>query len=214
MIVGTVNWDYWLDDVMPSLSGIEIELVTTHIRSSAIEFCEQSYAWRVDMLPVTVNANQRQYLINSPYDDAEIVRVEQAFLNDKELRVTSASALAQRDINFLSHKAIPVNYVQEYTDRMSLYPLANADFNKGLTCKLSLRPSRVANGMNDSIGKRYFEAIAQGTKARLFEMPKKPWSDGNLSVYHRAKFNMMVKMARDEVASGYGRGPKRIVSHY
>ena len=67
--------------------------------------------------------------------------------------------------------------------------------------------------MNDSIGKKYFEAIANGAKARLYEIPNKPWTDAALSGFHRNKSEMMASRARDDAASGYGRGPKRVVSH-
>lgn len=213
-LVGTVNFDYWLDDVLPCMTGQEIELAIKHIRGAAIDFCEHSLAWRLDALPIDVIADQRQYMLVSPYDDTEIVQVLHAYLNYKELPVNSTSALAQRNINFLSQQGTPTCYVQEFTERMSLYPMPNSNFSASLTYKVALRPSRVANGMHDSIGKKYFEAIAHGAKARLYEMPGKPWTDGNLSIYHRAKFDMIATRARDEAASGYGRGVKRVVSHY
>lgn len=213
-LVGTVNFDYWLDDIMPSMTGLEVELALKHIRSAAIDFCEQSLAWRFDTLPINVIADQRQYVLDVPFEGAEIVQVLHAYINNKEIAVTSTSALAQGDINFLNQKGLPTCYVQEYTERMSLYPMPANSITSGLTYKVALRPSRVADGIHDSIGKKYFEAIAHGTKARLFEMPKKPWSDINLAVYHRSKFEMIARHARDEAASGYGRGIKRVVSHY
>lgn len=213
-LVGTVNFDYWYDDVMPSVKGAESDIILHHIRGAAIDFCEQSLAWRFDALPINVIANQRQYMLDIPFEGAEIVQVLHAYIGNKEIAVTSTSALAQRNINFLSMKGLPNSYIQEYTERMSLYPLPNSNIAGGLTYKVALRPSRIADGMYDSIGKKYFEAIAHGTKARLFEIPSKPWSDLSLSAYHRSKFEMVVRHARDEAVSGYGRGAKRVVSHY
>ena len=212
-LVGTVKFEYWLDDVMPNIAGAEVEFVLKHIRDAAIAFCEQSLAWRVDALPANVIVDQRQYQIDSPWDDTEIVQVMQVFYDDRELLVASNSGLSQRNINFKTQADTPRNYVQEYAEKISLYPLPNSNLTDGLTCQIALRPSRFAIGMNDSIGKKYFEAIANGAKARLYEIPNKPWTDAALSGFHRNKSEMMAIRARDDVASGYGRGPKRVVSH-
>lgn len=213
-LTGSVLFDYWLDDVLPSITGGEVDLIMKHIRDAAIDFCERSYVWRVDGLPITVIADQRQYTLLSPVEEAEIVRVEQVFISGKEITVASISGLSQQNINFMTGKGNSRCYVQEYTDKLGLYPMPSTQILGGLTYKVSLRPSRVAEGMNDSVGKRYFEAIAHGAKARLFEIPSKPWSDAQLSTYHRAKFEMMARQAKDEVSSGLGRGSKRVVSHY
>lgn len=212
-LAGSLNWDYWLDEIMPSMTGLEIQFAIKHIRGAAIDFCEQSYAWRFDPIAININANQRQYSLSASFDDTEIVRVEQVFVSGKQITVTSMSGLAQHNINFINVKGTPTQYTQEFTERISLYPLPDKGIVGGLTYKISLRPSRIADGMHDSIGKRYFDAIAHGAKARLLEIPSKPWSDPNLAAYHRAKFDMVVARARDEVSSGYGRGAKRVVRH-
>jgi hypothetical protein len=213
-LTGSINFDYWLDDVMPSVGGAEIEFVLREIRHAAIDFCERTNVWRLEGLTQNVVAGQSEYLLDSPLDRCEIVQVLEVKYDKSVIPVTPQSRLSQNNSNYASLKGIPACYWQDYPEKLNFYPVPNTGLVNGLMYKVSLRPSRVANIINESVGKRYFEAISHGTKARMFAMPKKPWTDPALASYHMQQFDQKISRARDEASTGYGRGAKRVVSHY
>lgn len=197
-----INYDYFLDDIMPDIVGAEVPFVMRHIRNAAIEFCERSWAWHLEALPIQLQANKAYYNLLPPVmdDSQEICQVIWVMVNEKII-----TPLTNQDK--LSLSGDPEHYLQDYTEQITLLPTpSNA---VAMRYEVALRPSRTSEGLNGSVGKRYFEAICNGAKAKLFEIPNKPWSDGQNSVFHRSKFEDAAAMAKDEVLSGLGRGPRR-----
>ena len=208
-----INFEYFLDDVVPSVIGAEIPLILLHIRNAAIRFCEKSWAWQLDGLPIDVIGSEPTYPLVTPSDQAEIVKIMSVKLNGKTLDVSSLPAIEAVYHDSSYRKGSPHSYWQDYVEQLNLFPMP--DFSKvaGLTYRMALRPSRTAEGMDGSVAKRYFDAISDGAKASLFEIPNKPWSDGQASSFHSQRFNVMATHAQTEVMRGLGRGPIRVVGH-
>lgn len=209
-----ISFDYWLDDVVPTVGGAEISLVMLHIRNAAIRFCEQSWAWQIDGLPINIVANDGTYDLVSTVTTTEIVKIVSVDVNAYPLTVKSRASirLAYQDAD--TKKGSPKFYWQDYVEKLTLFPIPDTALVAGLTYRMALRPSRVAAGMTDSVAKRYFDAISDAAKASLFEMPNKPWSDGQAAVFFRNRFENAAIMAKNEVMFGLGRGPMRTVSHF
>ncbi len=69
-------------------------------------------------------------------------------------------------------------------------------------------------GVEDFIHEQYAEVIASGAKARLMLSPKKPYTDGTLSAYHRGVFDSKCSEIAWQVAKSHGNTPRRTRSHY
>lgn len=207
-----VNFDYWLDDIAPSMNGAEIPFIIRQIREAAIMFCDASWAWTLDALPINIIANDATYALVSPINHAEITKVIHAYVDGEEICNTSWTQLSREHSKHATKTGSVKSFVQDYVEQVRLFPIPDAA--GVLTYKVALRPSRIAAGMDGSVGKRYFDAISDGAKARMYEIPNKPWSDGQASVFHKNKFESACQKAKDEVISGLGRRALRTVSYY
>lgn len=203
--MGTVNFNYWFEELVSAVNGAETDLLFQQIRSAAIEFCNLSEAWRMDNLPVDIEQGTREYAIEAPISGTEIVKIVQVLVNGCAVHPTSWAALIDQSPAAMNHQGNIKAYVQEYANKVALYPIPNTDIVGGLVCKSAVRPTRIANGMDEEVGKRNFDAILSGAKSRLYLIPGKPWSDGAAGVYHKKLMEEAAQKARTEVNVGHGR---------
>jgi hypothetical protein len=205
-----MNLSEWLDEIMPTFGGAEVPFVQRHIIAGAIDFCEQSWAWHQDADAQDVIVDQSKYTLVSPEDDTEIVKVLRVYVDNKPIDVSSWDVI---ESNYALAKTLTgnaISYVQDYADDLTLFKIPDLGITDGLTYHVALRPVRNATVINDSVGSNYYDAIADAIKARLYEIPKKPWSDGAAAVFHKSKFETAAISAKNEMIGGLGRGVSRV----
>jgi hypothetical protein len=211
--MATVNWDYWLEELMIAVNGAERELLNHQTRAAAIEFCNLSEAWRLDNLPIDIEQGKRAYVIEPPLSDTEIHKIVEVSIEGRKINPTSWAQVIDSSPSNLNFEGTARCYVSEYTDKIEVHPIPNADITNGLVCKSAIRPTRIAEGMNAEVGKRYFDAILNGAKARLYLIPNKPWSDGAAAMLHKKLMTDAAASARREVNTGHGRVALRTTLH-
>jgi hypothetical protein len=209
-----MNLSEWLDEVMPAIAGAEVGFVQRHILYGAIDFCKMSLAWNEDAAPINIVVDTAAYNLVSPITNTEIVEVMELYVDSE---IVTPSTWREITDNYADAKTLTgsaIHYVQNYAEKLTLFKIPNAAITGGLTYKVAIKPTRIATVINDSIGSRYYDAIADAAKARLFEIPSKPWSDGQASLFYKSKFEAAAQAARDEIVSGLGRGSVRTKIYY
>lgn len=204
-----MNLSEWLDELMPAISGAEVALVQRHIILGAIDFCEMSWVWHKDAVPLNIVVDQSKYNLVSPVANTEIVQVLVVYVDNENVEVSSWNVLNANYAKAKTLKGYAIAYVQDYVEELTLFQIPDVAITNGLAYKVAMRPTRNATTIDDSIGKRYFDGIADAAKARLFEIPNKPWSDGQAAVFYKQKSEEAARAAKDEVLSGLGRGARR-----
>lgn len=187
--MSSVNFDYWLESLVLSIPMAEPELLRYETRAAAIEFCNLSEAWRMELLPFNLQVGIDTYYLDPPVSKTEISKIVDVSFKTQEIDYVLTSA--------------------------NVFKLAKKpdDATNQVTMLAAIRPSRDAEVMDGEVAKRYFDGILDGIKARLYAMPQKPWSDGPASVFYRSKMEHVASIARRESTVGHGRVPLRTKLH-
>jgi len=196
----------WYDDVLIDVTGCQPELALKHIRQAAIEFCDQSKLLVKDCATGVTVAMQAAYTpaIPTGYDTVLIIDV---FANGVHLESKSRDDLIGKYGDITAAYGAVKYYYQESLDKIILCPIP--DSTGTLMVKAAIKPNRTSTGVDDWVGIKHFDAIAHGAKARLFEIPGKPWSNPQLAGYHASQFSSAASAARRSASMGMARSPSR-----
>jgi len=198
-------WSEFYDLTVPDLPGCPMGVLNYALRQSAIAFCEQSQAWKFTLDDIAVEANTGVYaLINTPVGSIVHV-ITYAKFNDTEISPnTSESNIPIW--NWRDQTGIP-EYVLGGPTAVTLVPTPN--LNGTLKLIAVLKPTPVAEGIDDDIFNEYREAIVHGAKSRLMLSPKKPYTDASLGTYHNQQFAIKTASAGNRADRNYTREPLR-----
>lgn len=176
-----MNWTDLIQDILPHVPGCPEPLIEDTLRRVARIFCRDSHVWEEQLPDIYPVNGVTRYQASAP-DETEIVSLSQC----------------QTKTTPISESNWPI-----------INPFGLLTFDKSpnpakgpLQIKAILKPTRDASGMPDRIGLHYSEALINGTIAKLQEMPKKDWTDLQLSIYHQDKFDNTVREARFRKANG------------
>lgn len=195
-------WIDFYDLAKPDLPNCPDGALDSALRQSAIDFCEQSFAWRYEHPSVAVTVGTSQYEFGPP-SGAVVHAITYAKFNDNEIEV-GVDADHMRIWKWRDQTGTP-QYVLGGDTNLTLVP--NPDIEGTLTMIVVLKPSPDAESVDDFLFNEYRETIVHGAKARLMLSPKKPYGNPEMSVYHQAQFIAKTGAAGTRVARNYTRAP-------
>lgn len=189
------------DEVLPHLPGITLPFAMHHIRLAAMEFCSKTRAWNFISDPLNIVAGDPLILTESNVNSAEPVAVLQVWYKDAPLGPLDEHGqdglrTAQADTPY-RWSGLP-NAVG-----INLWPTPNASEAGVVKMRIALRPKRTADYIDADIYNQWYPTLADGAKARMFLVPKKPYTDINMARISRAEFLRGVADARWKKAMGY-----------
>lgn len=211
--MSTKFWTDWYDEVLPDVPGCSQKVAKNAIRNAAIEFCERTLAWKVDLDPLNAVANQAAYPFEPPAN-TRVVRLLNVWYNGKRLTPKTPADLDDLYANWPSAIGTPLYYTQLSPDEVILVPMPNAALANGIAQKVALKPTRASTGLEEYLYEKYLEEIAAGAKARLMLMQKKPWSNTAMGAANQALFEDAIASARYRAAKGYGAAPIRVRARF
>ena len=198
------TWDAFFDLLSPDVPGCPQSAQIIALRQAAIDFCEQSLAWRYDHPDIAVLVATAKYFFDPPEGTA-VHAVTYAEFNDRQIEVSKM----ERDIHIWNWRGLSgtPEYVLGVSVSFTLVP--TPDLEGTLKLKVVLKPAPNATGIDDDIFNEYREAIIHGALARLMLSPKKPYTDLALANYHANQ--CLVKTARAGLreAKNHNRVPGR-----
>jgi hypothetical protein len=198
-------------------------LVERHIRNAVIAFCSRTLLLRKDLSAISIIADQYLYQLNPPAG-REIVEVRSAQIGEDSpliersedyfdlqwrdpVIMRSDFCCTDDDGNVISTGDDWRQYTQnrpqfyfidrtENTYRMRLVGIPIASLTDTLAVNVVLKPSRTATEVDDWLLSDHFQCLLHGAKARMLELPKRPWTDLQLAGYHNGLFEEATEMAR------------------
>lgn len=210
----TTNYTSWYDQVLVDIPGVLQALALDAIRNAAIEFCEKSLAWTHEHDPVSIAALVNVYDYSKPAN-AMVVRPLQAWVNEREpILFKTPAELSDLLGDWRAAKGAPQFITQVRPTQFYLVPKPTVSIANGLTLRVALKPSRASTGLETFLFEDYLDAITAGAKARLFAMPKKPWTDAGAASNQRDAFDTKIRETRDRVLRGYGPSRARVKPMY
>lgn len=201
--------------ILPEVPGCPEPTVDVALRSAMIEFCEKTLIIQRDLDPVTVVKGITDYDIDPPNNQL-VTRLLRVWYKDVELTPTAPDNVNNAEVyNTLftgadKNRADPRMFIQKDERTFTVYPIPQETVANGLTVRAALKPTRLAETVEDVLFEDYAEAISSGAKYRLLSMASKPWTNGPSATLALATFNTAINVARQRASRGHTRADLRV----
>jgi hypothetical protein len=203
--------------VAPEVTGCPSALIDSKIVTKAIEFCEQSEAWRYDLTPIDLVALQAGYSLNLPvetqvvgikslFDDGHPVypKSEQQIDADWPKLNTTFGYNSNANNSFQPWRqrteAQAIYFYQSTPGTVRLFPIPESAKTGGLTGTVVVKPLPDGTLIDEDLYNQFYDAIASGAKADLMAMPGKDWTNLEMVAYYSRKFTDGIDEARGKEA--------------
>jgi len=211
--MATVPYSQWLPYVQVNASGCPRSLIAEAVRQKAIEFCTKSRFWRKELDGFYTVVSDSEYEITTPVDstisDLLVVKVNGKTLEPKtQDELESSYGSEWRDST-----GEPKFFFMKDMATVILVPCPDAVYPVRILA--ALKPTQVAQGIDEIIFEEYKSVITHGALAYLQQMPEKTWSNPNMSIFYQGLFDSDVLEAKLKAEKGYAlRKTFRTKAHY
>lgn len=203
-------WSDFLPEVLIEVPGCPEPLVEHHIRNAAIEFCNETLIWREDLTPIDSVIEQAEYTLTPPAGSRIVMPVSVEY-DDKLIDPETEENLNAKSRTWRTNDpGTPSVFLIPDPLTILLHERPNSVIVGGIAVKAALKPTRNATEVADIVYDDWAEAVAAGALSRIMEIPDKPWTNPNQSIYYHRKFNGAKNNARVKVDRGHAQRGARV----
>jgi len=173
-----ISYETLLPEILPMVAGCPDTLIENNIRASAIDFCERSGAYQLELDPITTVANIHEYDLEAP-SGTTVHKIMWATFDGKDLEPISTNLLEQRKPNWrdADNAGKPEYYVKQSSSLVWLVPTPNVTMVSSTILRAQLKPTHSSTACDEQIMNEYRDAIVNGALFRLLRMPNQDWYD-------------------------------------
>lgn len=201
----TVSFDVFLSRVLPHVPGAPDITVTNAARAACIEWFQRTLTWRDTIGPGVAVAAETVYTLALPPNSALakltgywINEIEGRTINvDRGMRVTKAQLTSSN-----------VAWVTSGRRVVNIYPAPIG--GEVLAFQVALKPTQAATTLLADLWEHYAEQLEYGALARIFRMPKQPWTDLQLSAYYEGLFKDEIDRKGAAASKAFSRDGGRV----
>ena len=201
-------WSAFYPDLLPEIPSAPLPIVDQWLRNAAIEFCERSKAWVVDLALIDAVANQMSYALGLAAD-TELVEIITVWFANKKITPESPRFLEQTFADWPAKTGTPLYYTQQDAGSILLVPAPDAAATGAIKIKAAVKPGLAATGIEDWIFSQWRQGLVAGAKAKLFAMNGTPWASPDHVAFNLALFEATIEQATDKAANGLVRSRPR-----
>ena len=160
------------------VSGCPDLLIENSVRASAIEFCERTGAYQIEMDPITTVANSYEYDLEAP-TGTTVHKIMWVTFEGNDLEPVSTTVLEQRKPKWreTGYTGTPDLYVHQSTNTVWLVPVPNTTSSGSTIVRAQMKPTHTSTGCDEQIMNEHRDAVVNGALFRLLRMPGRDWSD-------------------------------------
>ena len=192
--------DLWMKPLLARLSGATESTVRCELGAAIREFYLQSRAWREQIGPYNVYANNDLVWLNPVDAYSYVVWVRGAWLQDGDRRDYLAASTF-RDTRPTTGRPTAFSTPDPYVLR--LHPVPDTAMGAVLWIDAALAPAVDASRFPNIAATHHFDAILEGALARLLVIPNKPWTDPVLGMRYSQTFRRRCMEWRSISEQGY-----------
>lgn len=203
------TWSEFYPWVMPDVPGCPPLMAEDAIREAAVEYCDATLAYQVDLDPISIVADQRDYVFTLA-DGLLPVTVKGATVDDEPLISMTADEVARilgGQWATATGTAEYFHQTDEYTVR--IYRIPTEALADGLVLKVAVKPAPDAEEVDDKLFNFHRRGICFGALSRLMKSPNKPYTNLALSQHYAQAFQSEIGFANNKQARQFSRGPLR-----
>ena len=185
------TYESLLPEIIPMVQNCPDSLIESNIRSTLVQFCEQTGVYQAELDPVTTVSGIFEYDLEPPSGTA-VHKIMWALYNGVDLEAISTMLLEQRKPNWreAAYHGTPEYFIKVSRSLFYLVPIPNATTANSIRLRVQLKPLHTSTSCDDDIMDDYRESIINGTLFRLLRMPNREWSDLQGASIYRELYNV------------------------
>ena len=196
-------------EVLPYVPLCPDSLVEQNIRAAAIEFCERSKAYILDLDAFSTIAGVYEYDFDIP-TGKEVHQILYMTEDGNDMDPISPRSLELNYPDWRDRTGNPHVYLQKTPTSFWVVPVPSG--TRQVIVSVALKPSRTSNNIDTTIANQYRDAIIYGALYRLLRIPSREWTDVGAAREYLAQFNLEIQQAELR-ARGGDLGVKRTVKY-
>lgn len=188
--------DTMMVDLLAVTPGIDKPYVRATILRTAAEFFTVSGAWTEVIGPVRARPGLNEYELE-PEHGGMITYMTHLYYNETQIPFEQFPA-AKSPIPWDDDERFngPMGYGIT-PNKLALYATPAHEMGDTFTVVVTKTSCRDAKKMPAEMATIWYEPIYDGCIGKLYSMPKKPWSNPQLAMYHLRRFRNGMAVARD-----------------
>ncbi|MDP9112280.1 MAG: hypothetical protein M3O20_01205 [Acidobacteriota bacterium] len=190
--------------VAQQIGGAPDTLIGSHLTRVLNDFYTRSTAFRENVGPYPVNQGQAEVGLNPVNQNLRLQFVLGAYMfpfNGQQ----QPQPLVPATRMFLGGSPAPPNrFFMRQPDQMILNPVPDKTYGNVLYAYASLVPTTLAAILPDISYTQHVDGLIWGTLARMYQIPKRPWSDKELAQEYQKLYRREIMLARDIANRGFG----------
>lgn len=193
--MASLNYDSLIPYIALDVAGAPYPLIVAMINMAAREFCLQSSCWN-EYEDIPLAADKSDYEPSTP-NGAQVRFVKSILINNREILPASEDKVLYYMRSAFSAVGSPLYYYMLNDMAFRVLPKPTLmDAGQIMRVRTVFVPKFNATVFDANLIERYAETLIAGAKARLMEMPGKPWSNPGLAGYNKGLFDVGVAKAR------------------
>lgn len=205
---------YLVQKAIIEVPGAPDTLVESKLQDVLRAFYTDSLAWREVVGPYKIIAGRNEIQLNPVDQYTELKYVLGAYIysptsNTKQYLSPSPRLLVGTDT-----APAPNQFYMLQTDVMQVYPIPQTTLGQVLYVYAALAPVINTPRLPSVATTHHFDVLMAGLLARLYRMPRKPWTDAEAARDYEREYKRGMLRFRDEANRGYStaEAPRRFPS--
>ena len=173
------------------------EMVALHAaKMTTIDFCRRTQWWKYTSDPVDLTAAEANYDVEVP-NGTEPITVVAAWYNDRPLWPMGFSTRNRFQFRNLStHNGSPQAFAHDNPLQLTLMPVPKADEAGALVMTVAIQPKRSSTGADRDMMERFFDALVNGSLARVLSIPNQPFTSPDTALLREKLYREEVTKAK------------------
>lgn len=207
----TVSFKEFLPEVTQFVQDVPDLVALRAIRNAAIQFCEKTRCWQMDLAPADVTAGVGAYKPAVP-PSTIFVDIVEGWHGDALLIPKTVEELSNiyRAVDWRQLQGQPYYTTRMVTDTINLVPIPLFSNPGYLKLRVALAPTRNADTCGEELLERYVEFIGFGARARLYDTPGQPYYDPKSAQIYLKRFNDGCSETKTRINKSMGRSSIKI----
>jgi len=203
-------------DVKVEIPDIPSFVAERQILRATREFTEMTRSWRVNIQVSTTDSVATvdlTALLPAGTELVDIISVKNT-IGGAPVEPRTFAWLDENHSDWRSEEALDAKwYVLEGNNTIRFIFTPSTTVANQYFVRVAVKPLLTATVLDDVLVNKYDELLVHGALAKLFLIPRKPWSDTTLAQYHQTLFLAGIPGARTEAAEEFQTGIPRKVKY-
>ncbi len=206
----------FVPDVRVEIPEIPSFVAERQLLRATREFVEETRSWRVNIQVSTTVDIATVNLVGFLPANTELVDIISAHnINGGAPPIPRTYAWLDKNVSdWRTNSALDAKwYMLDGNTTIRFVPTPSATVVDQYDVRIAVKPLLTATIIDDVVANKYNELIIHGALAKLYLIPRKPWTDANLAVFHQNMFQAGMPGARTEAAEEFQTGVPRKVKY-